>query len=421
MNDLKSDPGGAPPGSRTRRTAKTPFAALRHRGFQAQFATYVLAMMADNIEHVISYWVVFQKFQSPALAGFAVVSHWLPFLMFSVAAGALADRFDPRRLIQCGMGLFVTASLGWGYFFVTDTLQMWHAMVLLVIHGCAGVLWQTPNQLLLYDIVGPADLMSAVRINAVARYLGVLVGPAVGGAIMLTFGPSHGILLNTVFYLPLIIWLVNAPYGPRFRATAPPRRAVRGLADIIQTIEDIARLPIILSMTLLAGFSSLLVGNAYNAQMPGFAHDLGHGDPGVAYSMLLAADAAGALLAGVALEGLRLVSASPRNAMIIAMVWCGALTGFSLASSYPVALALLFAAGFCELSFNAMAQTLVQLHAPADKRGRVIGLFNMASLGLRAFSGVSVGLMGSVIGVHWSLGLSAMAMLAILCGLLALF
>ena len=133
-------------------------------------------MMADNIEHVISYWMVFQKFHSPALAGFAVVSHWLPFLLFSVAAGALADRFDIRRLIQCGMALFITASLGWAWFFITDTLEVWHAMMLLVIHGCAGVLWQTPNQMLLYDIVGPADLASGVRLNATARYLGVLVG-----------------------------------------------------------------------------------------------------------------------------------------------------------------------------------------------------------------------------------------------------
>ena len=129
------------------------FAALRHPGFRAYIVTYVLAMMADNIEHVISYWVVFQKFHSPALGGFAVVSHWLPFLLFSVPVGALADRFDPRRLIQCGMLLFITASLGWGYFFVTDSLQMWQAMVLLVIHGCAGVLWQTSSQMLLHDIV----------------------------------------------------------------------------------------------------------------------------------------------------------------------------------------------------------------------------------------------------------------------------
>ncbi len=147
------------------------FAAMRHPGFRAQFITFVLAMMADNIEHVISYWMVFQKFHSPALGGFAVVSHWLPFLLFSVASGALAERFDPRRVIQIGMALFIIASLSWGYFFVTDTLQMWQAMVILVIHGCAGVLWQTPNQMLLYDIVGPSDLESAVRLNAMARYL----------------------------------------------------------------------------------------------------------------------------------------------------------------------------------------------------------------------------------------------------------
>ena len=100
-------------------------------------------MMADNIEHVISYWVLFQKFHSPALGGFAIISHWLPFLVFSVATGALSDWFDPRRIIQCGMLLFITASLGWSYFFITGTLQMWQAMVLLVIHGCAGALWQT--------------------------------------------------------------------------------------------------------------------------------------------------------------------------------------------------------------------------------------------------------------------------------------
>jgi MFS family permease len=401
--------------------ARRSFAAMRHPGFRMQFGTFVLAMMADNIEHVISYWVLYQTFHSPALGGFAVVSHWLPFLIFSVASGALADRFDPRRLIQCGMGLFITASLGWGYFFMFGGLQMWHAMVLLVIHGCAGVLWATPNQLLLYDIVGPADLMSAVRLNATARYVGVLVGPAVGGVILLALGPAWGILLNTVFYLPLVIWLINAPYGPRFRKTAPPPpRAVRGLADIVQTIRDIAEHPIIIAMTLLAGCSSFFVGNAYSSQMPNFAQDLGHGDPGVSYSLLLAADAAGGLTAGTVLEGRSLLPPNPRTAIVLAMLWCSALAGFSLSTSYPLALVLLFCAGFCELSFNAMAQTLVQINAPPDKRGRVIGLFNMASLGLRAFSGVSVGLLGSLIGVHWSLALSALTMLAIAAGLLAL-
>ena len=61
-----------------------PFGALRLPGFRLFVVTFMLTMMADNIEHVISYWVAFQKFHSPALGGFAVVSHWLPYLLFSV-------------------------------------------------------------------------------------------------------------------------------------------------------------------------------------------------------------------------------------------------------------------------------------------------------------------------------------------------
>jgi MFS family permease len=361
---------------------------------------------------VISYWVVFQKFHSPALAGFAVVSHWLPFLLFSVAVGGLADRFDPRRIIQCGMLLFIVASAGWGVFFVTDTLEIWSAMLLLVIHGCAGVLWQTPNQLLLYDLVGPAALPSAVRLNAMARYLGILIGPAIGGVLMLALGPSHAIILNTLFYLPMILWLFWAPTGGK--GAVAKRLAVRGLADIVQTIRAIGTYPVLTTMTLLAGLTSFMIGNAYNAQMPGFASDLGHGDPGVSYSVLLAADAAGALTAGVALEAWGRLRPNPRTAILLAILWSLSLLAFASVGAFALAIVLLFAAGFFELSFNTMAQALVQLNAPAGIRGRVIGLYNMAGLGLRAFSGITVGVLGGAIGIHWSLGVSAAVLSAFL-------
>ncbi|MET4804261.1 MFS transporter [Bradyrhizobium sp. LB11.1] len=392
--------------------ASGSFAAMKSVPYRLQFIAYVLAMMADNIEHVISYWVVFQKFHSPTLGGFAVLSHWLPFLLFSVAVGGLADRFDPRRIIQCGMLLFIVASAGWGFFFITDTIQMWHAMFLLVIHGCAGVLWQTPNQLLLYDLVGPADLPSAVRLNAMARYLGILVGPAVGGVIMLTLGTSHGIVFNTLFYLPMLLWLFWAPM--RDKSVVVRRFAVRGIADIVDTMRAIGAQPVLTAMMWLAGLTSFMIGNAYHAQMPGFAGDLGHGDPGVSYSVLLAADAGGALLAGIALESWGRLKGTPRSAILLATLWSVSLLGFAAVRIYPVAIVLLFCAGFFELSFNTMAQALVQLNAPTDIRGRVVGLYNMAGLGMRAFSGITVGVFGAAIGIHWSLGLSAAVLLALL-------
>ena len=403
-----------------RAAARPSFLALRHRGFRIYFVTSAVAMMADNIEHVISYWVMYEKFQSPALAGFAVVSHWLPFLLFSVYSGALADRFDPRRVIQAGMVFFIVASLGWGLLFVTDALEMWHAVVLLIIHGLAGVLWGPAGQLLVHEIVGAEALQSGVRLNATARWLGQLMGPAVGGGLMLALGPAYGLLVNALIYLPLVLWLWRAPYGLRFRKSEPsPARAARGFSQIAATARAVAGDRTIVSMILLAGGGSLIVGNAYQAQMPEFAHDFGHSSADLTYSLLLAANAAGALVAGVVLEARGLMQPRPHTTFILAMLWCCAIGVFAMVSVYPLALALLFTAGFFQLSFNAMAQTLVQLHAPAAIRGRVIGLFNTASLGLRAFSGVTVGIMGELIGVHWSLALSAMVLLAIIVGLLA--
>ena len=382
--------------------------ALSLPGFRAFFVTYMVAMMADNIEHVISYYVAFSKFDSTALAGFAVIAHWVPFLGFSVAVGGLNDRHDSRRLIQLGMGLFITASCGWGYFFVTDSLQIWSACMLLVIHGCAGVLWQTSSQMLLYDIVGQDNLQSAVRLNATARYLGVLVGPAIGGGMLYWLGPTPGIFLNTCFYLPLLLWLVAAPYGRKFRASQPMKRAVRGLADIVQTLRDIRAVPVIGAMLVLGGGASFFIGNSYQASMPELAKDLGHGKGSLLYFVLLAADAAGALTAGVLLElSRRLLPVAPRNALGLALCWGCALCAFALNGSYPVALALLFLAGFFELSFSSMVQTIVQLNAPDAIRGRVLGLFNMASMGLRAFSGICVGLVGAAISIHYSLALAA--------------
>ena len=400
---------------------QTSFSALKLRGYRAYLATFMLTMMADNVEHVISYWVIFQKFHSPALGGFAVVSHWLPFLAFSVAVGSLNDRFDSRRIIQTGALLFIVASAGWGYLFVTGTLRMWHAMVLLVVHGCAGVLWITSSQMLLYDIVGSAALPRAVRLAATARYIGVLVGPGVGSLIMLTLGPTRGIFVNTIFYLPLFFWLVGAPYGRHFRKDhAPTRRAVRGLADIAQTIVEVRALPVLASMMVLAGAASFFVGNSYQAQMPGFAHDLGHGDPGTAYTVLLAADATGALLAGILLESRGgMFTIRPASATRLAIAWAVALFGFALMRSYSLAIAFLFVAGFCELSFSSMVQTLVQMNAPDATRGRVLGLYNMAAAGLRTFSGVTVGLMGSIASVHTSLAIAAASFVSVAVMLLA--
>ena len=380
-------------------------------------------MMADNIEHVISYWVLYQKFHSPTLGGIAVLTHWLPFLLFSVYSGALADRFDVRRIIQVGMLFFMAASLGWAWLFYSDSVEQWHAVVLLTIHGMAGVLWMPASQLLIHDIVGGKDLQSAVRLNATGRQLGILMGPAVGGGLMLLAGPPLGLLINVLIYLPLVIWLWKAPYH-RHKTEAAPKTGPAvgprpgGLTDTLNALKLAKGNSTLFSMIILAGVSSFFIGNAFHAQMPEFAHDLGTEKADFSYSLLLAANAGGAFLGGMILEARSWMQPQPRTAIILTILWCFSIAGFALTDNFTMAATLMFIAGFLNLAFNSMAQTLVQMNAPPTLRGRMIGVYNMSNNGLRAFSGVTVGILGSVIGIHTSLALSALLLL--LCASLLL-
>jgi MFS family permease len=394
------------------------FAALRVGEYRRYFIAVLLAMTADSIEHVISYWVIFQKFQSPALGGFAVISHWLPFLLFSVPFGALADRSDCRRLIQASQALFMLASLAWGVFMLADTLHAWHAVVILLIHGAAGVVGASAVQLILHDMVGAAELPSAIRLNASSRFLSILFGPAVGGGLMLLVGPAWGLLANVLIYAPLTILLLRIPYTGHTReasAPRPPRRA--RLGETLRRLGGVGADGRILTMIVLGGAAAFFVGNAFQAQMPQYAHDLGADPTGLWYSLLLAASAAGAVLGTVLLETLNVLRPSARTAIVCAAVWALTMGLFAAAPSYGLAVGLLVLAGALDIAFTSMAQTLVQVLAPPHLRGSIVGLFNTLVLGLRAGSGVTVGLLGAVIDVHWSLALSAAALVVTAAGL----
>jgi MFS family permease len=397
---------------------RVAFAALQHRDFRWFFVTTMLAMMSDNIEHVVSYWLLFQKFHSPVLAGFADISHWTPFLLLSVYFGGIADRYDCRKVIQLAQIMYMAVSVAWAVLFYTETIQIWHASVLLVLHGIAGVLWTPAEQLVIHDIVGAEHIQSAVRLNATSRQLGILFGPAVGAGLMLLLGPSVALLANALIYLPMTLWLLTVPYTGHLREGAPAKRAI-GWKDAVSVVREVWHNRPIITMVILGGAASLFVGNAFHTQMPEFAHDLGADRADFTYSALLIASAAGAVFGGFLLEGKGWLKANVRTAIICAMMWCVLITAFALSTNYFLSLVLLFCAGILSLSFYSTAQAIVQLLAPAHLRGRLIGLFSMSAFGLRAFSGVTVGVVGGLIGIHWSLAISAMALMAVTVALLA--
>jgi len=131
------------------------------------------------------------------------------------------------------------------------------------------------------------------------------------------------------------------------------------------------------------------------------------------------ATAAGSVFGGFLLEGKGWLQAKIHSAIVCAILWCVTITAFALSTNYYLSLALLFFGGILNLAFYSSAQTIVQIQAPSHLRGRLVGLFGMSALGLRAFSGVTVGVLGGLIGIHRSLALSAIVLFAVTVVLLA--
>jgi MFS family permease len=385
------------------------FAALRNADCRPYLFGAGLAMMADNVEHVITYWVLWQKFRSPALAGFEVISHWVPFLLFSVYFGSLADRYDCRRLIQAAQALFMLVSALWGVLFLTHSLQVWEACLLLVLHGCAGALWGPGEQLMLHDFVGREELPSAVRLNATFRSLGVLFGPVVGSALLLGLGPVRGIFVNIAIYLPLTLFLFRTKFTGHLRDHGPRPPRV-GMLGSLRVLRDVRSDHTLVSMIVLGGLGSFFIGTSLQTAMPLFAQDLGAGSAGVAYGVLLFANGAGGVIGGILLEATGSIKPTTKAAVVSTAVYGVTTLFFALTGSYLIALALLFFGGIANLASMSIGQTIVQLRAAPADRGRVVGLYGVSANGLRAGSGFTVGILGVAIGIHASLGFSAAAL-----------
>lgn len=391
------------------------FVGLRNRHSRPYLFAAGLSMMADNIEHVITYWMLWQAFHSAVLVGFQVISHWLPFLLLSVYFGTLAERHDCRRLIQIGQGLFMLVQLCWAVLFLTGSLQMWEAGVLLVLHGMAGALWGPAEQMLLHDFVEqPSDLPGVVRMNATFKSIGLLFGPAVGSALLLVIGPAPGLLVNVLFFLPMTILMLRTPFTGHTKQHGDldvPRERVtmRSAIGVLTSLRSNRR---IIGMIVLAGLIAVTIGNALQVSMPAMASRLGAGSAGLAYGGLLFANGLGGVVGGFVLEATGFLRPSLGSATISTAVYGTAILAFALTGWYPVAVIALAVGGFAGIAAMSTAQAVVQLEAPPDQRGRIFGVYGMFASGLQVGNGFTLGGLGAVIGIPAALALSSTVLLA---------
>jgi predicted MFS family arabinose efflux permease len=273
------------------------------------------------------------------------------------------------------------------------------------------------------DMVGRDDLVNAVALNSLLFNAARVVGPAVGGLLLMHLGAGHCFLLNALSFVAVLAAL--ALMDVNGTSPSPPRPGLRALLD---GWRHVARRPALAAVLAMTGFISLF-GWPFLTLLPALADRTldGHGTAvaaqaaeteagaaanGEGYSRLLVGTGCGALLAAFTLAALS--SARRRRPFLVGAVAAAVtgLCGLSLVRDLLPAMAGCALTGFGLVLFNATSQSMVQLSTTDDNRGRVMAIWSVIICGALPLGNVLAGRAADAWGVAPVLAAEGVACLA---------
>ena len=359
--------------------------AFQHADFRRFFWAQLVAQTGTWMQTVAQSWLVLQLTPSPFKLGLIGSLQFAPILLFSIASGALADRVRKRRLLIGTQTALGCQALGLGALVASGHVEYWHVAVLAFCSGLVNVLDQPARQSLVAEMVGRADVASAVALNSASFNAARIVGPGLGGLLIAQFGVTPAFVINGLGFAVSVMMLLG------LRAQGAPReRSGRGVLDDVRTgLRYAFRTPEIRLTLGLLFFVSIFVFN-FTVYVPLIVRtvlNLGAEGFGLLMACLGVGAVTGALCVG-ALGARRPPAAVLFGAAALA---CSALVALSAARGVKVAAVLLFLTGLFGLVLVASCNTAMQLDAPDELRGRVMSLYTLVWGGVFPFGAFIVG------------------------------
>jgi MFS family permease len=394
------------------------FAALQVPTFRWYWLTSWISSTGDGMEDVIRGILVVQLVgvaAAPFWLGMMVLAHWIPFTLFSLYGGTLADRYDNRKVQIVSQLLLMGAAFGVAAATLTTVVTEWWLVGLLLVHGFAGAIGGPARQTLIHAIVGPDRLLSAVSLSSTARQVSQIVGPAAAGFIYLQFGAGWGFFVNGLTFVPLLAFLMFfIKLAPKAKLAAQP--VLESLREGLAFVRSRPRVGALIGVEMLP---VIFLGHTFNLLLVVFATDYLHAGT-LGYSFLLVASGLGALCAAVYLAYAR-ERRDPAPVIVgAAFVEVTAILVFALSTSYVLSMLLMVVVGAATLLTQSFNNTTLQLSAPDRIRGRVMGAYSFGTQGFRVLNGPLLGVLAAVLSPPLAVAGSALVVLGGLAGIVAL-
>ena len=284
--------------------------------------------------------------------GVATALQFLPMLLLGAPAGVLADKIDNRRLLLATSTASGLLALTFGVVVATDHATIWWIYALTVGLGLVLAVERPAMQAILFQLVGPELLPSAVAANSTINSVSRLIGPAVAGALIATVGAATCFLVNAASYLVVIGALLALRTGElvaRPLLGSAKGKLREGFA-YVRTHREVAR-P--LMVMLVMGTIALNFQTTFPS-MVHFGFDRGAGAVGTAMSI----SAIGSILGGIYIAG---VKPYPRRTLAIALAgFAAASLALSVMPGFWPFVAMGIVMGFASASFQSVNTVVVQ-------------------------------------------------------------
>jgi MFS family permease len=375
----------------------------KYRNYRLFFLGQTVSLPGTWIQRFAQAWLVYSLTHNSAFAvGVLAFAQFLPFTLFSLLAGVVVDRFDPRRTVLTTQTCQMTLASIMAAITLGGVVRPWHVYVIAFLSGLVQVLDAPARQQLTYRMVGRSELQNAIALNSSVFNASRIYGPALAGVLIAAFGAGICFAINAVSFLAVLagLFLMRPREFFPVKETQRPRM-VSGVREGLSYALHSREVLLVLVLVLLVSTFCL----NFNVLLPVLAKKTLEAGPRT-FGALSASFGAGALLGG-------LLAAAQGRARTSLMLLGAAGFGASqllIAADTTVWLAclLLAVAGISFTTWSSNANSIVQLAAPDHLRGRVIGLYFFAFAGTGSLGGLMSGALVHVGGTRLAFGVAGL-------------
>lgn len=372
------------------------FSALSHRNYRLMWTGTLVSNTGDWMDQVALNWLVVSTTGSAFHLALVNLCRGLPILLFVLVGGAMADRLPRRRLMMLtqsaamALATFLAVMVIWG------GAPVWAILLVATGRGIFTAFNMPVRHSLISELVPKSDLPNAIALHSMTVNLTKIIGPALAGLIIGTFGTGVCFALNAVSFIVVIRSLQAMRFPPD-----PPRAPSQSLGrSILEGITYVRGERTVLLLVMIALVPTFF-GQPYLSILTLFAHDVFRIGP-EGLGILMAFAAGGSVLGALVLASFPALAASGWWMTVFLIGFGAVLLAFAASPYLMLAPLLLFAAGAFQIAYNATNNTILQMRVPNDVRGRVISILmlnrGLVQLGTAATAGVA-----GMIGPRWAM------------------